>query len=78
MFAESLLLAVILLFVAQLQDMAFQCFFPSEVAIDVNGTQYILHLLHTIRPQDQFLEVELERMCGGSAVSAYQYKFERI
>jgi hypothetical protein len=33
MFAESLLLAVVLLFVAQLQDMAFQCFFPSEVSI---------------------------------------------
>jgi len=33
MFAESLLLAVCLLFVAQLQDMAFQCLFPSEVSI---------------------------------------------
>jgi hypothetical protein len=33
MFAESLLLAVALLFVAQLQDMAFQCWFPSAVSI---------------------------------------------
>lgn len=33
MFAESLLFAVCLLFVAQLQDMAFQCWFPSEVSI---------------------------------------------
>ncbi len=33
MFAESLLLAVVLLFVAQLQDMAFQCFFPGEVSV---------------------------------------------
>ncbi len=36
MFAESLLLAVVLLFVAQLQDMAFQCFFPSDVAVREN------------------------------------------
>ena len=33
MFAESLLFAVALLFVAQLQDMAFQCWFPGEVSI---------------------------------------------
>ena len=33
MFAESVLFAVCLLFVAQLQDMAFQCWFPSEVSI---------------------------------------------
>jgi len=33
MFAESLLLAVTLLTVAQLQDMAFQCWFPSDVHI---------------------------------------------
>ncbi len=33
MFAESLLLAVCLLFVAQLQDMAFQCWFPSALSI---------------------------------------------
>lgn len=35
MFAESLILAVCLLFLAQLQDMAFQCWFPSE--IDIRG-----------------------------------------
>lgn len=33
MFAESMILAVVLLFVAQLQDMAFQCWFPSDVTI---------------------------------------------
>lgn len=33
MFAESMILAVCLLFVAQLQDMAFQCWFPSDVVI---------------------------------------------
>lgn len=33
MFAESLILAVCLLFVAQLQDMAFQCWFPSDISI---------------------------------------------
>jgi len=33
MFAESMILAVCLLFVAQLQDMAFQCWFPSDVSI---------------------------------------------
>lgn len=33
MFGESVLFAVCLLFVAQLQDMAFQCWFPSEVEI---------------------------------------------
>jgi hypothetical protein len=33
MFAESMILAVCLLFVAQLQDMAFQCWFPSEFSI---------------------------------------------
>lgn len=33
MFSESLLLAVALLTVAQLQDMAFQCWFPGDVQI---------------------------------------------
>lgn len=33
MFAESLLLAVALLVLAQVQDMAFQCFFPSALSI---------------------------------------------
>lgn len=33
MFAESLILAVCLLFVAQLQDMAFQCWLPGEFSI---------------------------------------------
>jgi hypothetical protein len=33
MFGESVLFAVCLLFVAQLQDMAFQCWFPAEVNI---------------------------------------------
>lgn len=33
MFAESLLFAVCLLFVAQLQDMAFQCWFPGSVDV---------------------------------------------
>jgi len=33
MFAESMILAVCLLFVAQLQDMAFQCWFPGDVSI---------------------------------------------
>ncbi len=37
MFAESLLLAVCLLFVAQMQDMAFQCWFPSALSIRDEG-----------------------------------------
>lgn len=37
MFAESLLLAVVLLILAQVQDMAFQCFFPSALSIRDNS-----------------------------------------
>ena len=36
MFGESMLFAVCLLFVAQLQDMAFQCWLPSDVSIHEN------------------------------------------
>lgn len=50
--------------------------FPTKVVMN-NGTQYDLGLLHTIRPQDEFLEVELVRSCGGSAALRYQYKFQR-
>jgi len=39
MFAESMILAVCLLFVAQLQDMAFQCWFPSEFSIHGQGSE---------------------------------------
>ena len=37
MFAESLLLAVCLLMVAQVQDMAFQCWFPSALSVRDHG-----------------------------------------
>jgi Domain of unknown function (DUF5004) len=50
--------------------------YPSKVVMN-NGTQYDLNLLHTIRPQDEFLEVELTRSCGGAATLRYQYKFQR-
>lgn len=40
MFAESLLFAVCLLFVAQLQDMVFQCWFPGQLDIhQVSSTE---------------------------------------
>jgi hypothetical protein len=50
--------------------------FPSKVVMN-NGAQYDLNLLHTIRPQDEFLQVELLRSCGGSTTLRYQYKFQR-
>ena len=43
-----------------------------------DGTaQYDLKLLHTIRPQDEFLEVQYERSCGTTVSVIYQFKFAR-
>jgi hypothetical protein len=50
--------------------------FPTKVIMN-NGVQYDLSLLRTIRPQDEFLEVELARSCGGATSLRYQYKFQR-
>ena len=46
MFGESLLLAVCLLFVAQIQDMAFQCWLPGEITIrgDAAGERPVLSI----------------------------------
>ena len=50
--------------------------YPTKVTL-TNGTVFDLRLLHTIRPQDEFLEVELTRTCGGDASVSYRYKFQR-
>jgi hypothetical protein len=34
-------------------------------------------LLHTIRPQDEYLEFSLNRSCGGQTTIVYQFKFAR-
>lgn len=53
MFGESLLLAVCLLFVAQLQDMAFQCWFPGAVEIHSEhaGERPLLAIESSLAPQ---------------------------
>ena len=53
MFAESLLLAVCLLVVAQVQDMAFQCWFPSALSVRDHGAgeRPLLSLAATMGPR---------------------------
>lgn len=50
--------------------------YPTKIMMD-NGVQYELQLLHTIRPQDAYLQVELQRSCNGAESVKYRYKFQR-
>lgn len=52
--------------------------YPTLIRMNDGTSQYDLTLLHTIRPQDEYLEVQYSRSCGGSATVQYQFKFARI
>jgi hypothetical protein len=49
--------------------------YPTKLMMTSGADQYDLVLVRTIRPQEQFLEVELTRPCGGA--TGYRYKFAR-
>jgi hypothetical protein len=49
--------------------------YPTKIEMNSGAGAYDLILVRTIRPQDQYLEVELTRGCGGGV--GYQYKFQR-
>jgi hypothetical protein len=49
--------------------------YPTKIEMNNGSAVYDLILVRTIRPQDQFLEVEMARGCGGGF--GYQYKFQR-
>ncbi len=51
--------------------------YPTQINMDNGQGQYVLKLRRTIRPQDEALEVDLERGCGGSPTLVYQFKFAR-
>lgn len=51
--------------------------YPTLIAMNDGTNQYDLKLLHTIRPQDEYLEVQFERSCGGTVSVIYQFKFAR-
>lgn len=50
--------------------------YPTTIVMNNGVDTYDLVLVQTIRPQDEFLEVELARSCGSGATS-YRYKFQR-
>lgn len=49
--------------------------YPTKIEMNNGSAVYDLILVRTIRPQDQFLEVDLTRGCGGGF--GYRYKFQR-
>lgn len=51
--------------------------YPTLISMNDGTAQYDLKLLHTIRPQDEHLEVQYERSCGGTVSVIYQFKFAR-
>lgn len=51
--------------------------YPTLITMNDGTAQYDLKLLHTIRPQDEFLEVQYERSCGTTVSVIYQFKFAR-
>ena len=51
--------------------------YPTLINMNDGTGQYVLSLLHTIRPQDKFLEVQYERSCGTQVTVRYQFKFSR-
>lgn len=51
--------------------------YPTLINMNDGSSQYVLKLLHTIRPQDEFLEVEYGRSCGSDVTVIYQFKFAR-
>ncbi|MEM0998116.1 MAG: hypothetical protein AAGN35_13595 [Bacteroidota bacterium] len=48
--------------------------YPTKIAMNNGTDNYDLTLVRTIRPAEQFLEVELTRPCGATG---YRYKFAR-
>jgi hypothetical protein len=51
--------------------------YPTLINMNAGSNQYVLKLLHTIRPQDAYLEVQYERSCGSDVTVIYQFKFAR-
>jgi hypothetical protein len=51
--------------------------YPTLISMDNGTATYDLPLLHTIRPQDEFLQFEFARSCGGTVTVKYQFKFAR-
>jgi hypothetical protein len=51
--------------------------YPTLINMNYAGSSYELKLLHTIRPQDAYLEVSYARTCGGSETVVYEFKFAR-
>lgn len=51
--------------------------YPTLIAMNDGTAQYDLKLLHTIRPQDEYLQVQYERSCSGTVSVIYQFKFAR-
>jgi Domain of unknown function (DUF5004) len=51
--------------------------YPTLINMNNGSSQYVLKLLHTIRPQDEYLQVQLERSCGSTVTVIYQFKFAR-
>lgn len=52
--------------------------YPTLIHMNDGTSQFDLTLLHTIRPQDEFLEVQYARSCGSTVAIIYQFKFARI
>lgn len=52
--------------------------YPTQINMNNGLSQYALKLRHTIRPQDEYLEVNFERGCGGNPTVVYQFKFARL
>lgn len=51
--------------------------YPTLISMNDGVSQYDLKLLHTIRPQDEYLQVQYERGCSGTVSVIYQFKFAR-
>jgi hypothetical protein len=51
--------------------------YPKFLTLDNGGNSLRMTLLHTIRPQDEFLEFQFDRSCGGQKTVVYQFKFAR-
>jgi hypothetical protein len=51
--------------------------YPTLISMNDGSRTYTLNLLHTIRPQDLYLEVRYQRSCGSSVAVIYDFKFAR-
>ena len=50
--------------------------YPTKISMTANGATYDLGLVNTIRPADD-LAFQLDRTCGGTVTTSYQYSFTR-